>query len=316
MTSIVIPNYNGEKYLRRCFHSLLKQTDSDFEVLLVDNGSEDGSLTVAQEYEARLCLRIIRLDCNYGFSKAVNEGIARAESEYVILLNNDTCVERRFVEELRLAITREKDVFSAQAMMLRYDKRELLDGAGDCFCAMGWAFSIGKDRPAAYYRKKKEIFSACAGAAIYRKSLVEKLGGFDERFFAYLEDVDLGYRARLHGYRSLYVPSAKVLHIGSGFSGSRYNEFKVRLAARNSLFVVHKNMTAKQIAKMFPFLLAGVLIKTAYFYRKQLGFAYLKGVKDALFSVRKVSKVTDGIDEETLRKIEKELFRNMFLRLQ
>ena len=150
-------------------------------------------------------------------------------------------------------------------------------GAGDGYCILGWAYSRGKGQRAERYNKKVNIFSACAGAAIYRKSIMEQIGYFDENHFAYLEDVDIGYRAGIYGYRNVYEPAAKVIHAGSAASGSRYNEFKTKLASANSAYVVIKNLPFLLILLNAPFLLLGFLVKACFFARKKMGMLYIKG---------------------------------------
>jgi GT2 family glycosyltransferase len=117
-----------------------------------------------------------------------------------------------------------------------------LDDAGDYYCALGWAFARGKGESSELYDREETVFACCGAAAIYRRDVLEKIGLFDERHFAYLEDMDIGYRAQIHGYVNRYIPSAVVYHAGSGTSGSRHNAFKVRLSARNSVWLVRKNM--------------------------------------------------------------------------
>ena len=153
-----------------------------------------------------------------------------------------------------------------------------LDGAGDLYCALGWAFSRGKDQPADAYEKPDRIFSACAGAALYRREVFEKIGYFDENHFAYLEDMDIGYRANIYGYHNRYAPDAKVYHAGSAASGSRHNEFKVNLSSRNSIYLIFKNMPLLQMLINLPFLLLGYLIKGLFFTLKGMGGVYLKGL--------------------------------------
>ena len=274
-TTVVIPNYNGLKYIDNCLKSLYRGTKIP-DVILVDNGSRDGSRELVEEkYEK---VRIIGFEENTGFSSAVNAGIRAASTEYVLLLNNDTEVDEALVENLEKALSGEPKAFSAGARMLRMDAPELLDGAGDLYCALGWAFARGKDKASNTYEKPCRIFSACAGAALYRREVFEKIGYFDENHFAYLEDTDIGYRANIYGYYNIYVPDARVYHAGSAVSGSRHNEFKVRLSSRNSIYLVYKNMPLLQILLNSPFLLTGFFIKTLFFCRKGMGSAYLKGL--------------------------------------
>ncbi len=290
--SIVIPNYNGKDYIEKCMEKLCLQTESNFEVIVVDNCSEDESVELISQFSDRLNIRIIQLDNNYGFSKAVNDGIKASLAEYVILLNNDAFAGRHFVEELIMAMDEDDDIFSAQALMLQYADRSIVDTAGDYFTLPGFGFSDGKDKKAAAYSRSKDIFSACAGAAVYRRKIFDEIGYFDENFFAYLEDMDIGMRARLYGYRSILVPSAKVLHVGSGSSGSRHNAFKVSLSARNSFLLMYKNYAPWQKIVNAPFILAGVVIKTVFFARKGLAREYLKGVMSSFSKMKDVDRVT------------------------
>ncbi|MCR4806976.1 MAG: glycosyltransferase family 2 protein [Lachnospiraceae bacterium] len=286
--SVVIPNYNGEEYLRDCLEALSKQTMSDFDIIIVDNGSTDRSLDTARE----VCpdAVIIMLDRNYGFSRAVNEGIRASDAPYVILLNNDTKVLPDFVSELYNAIRSDEKIFSVSSKMIQMKAPDLMDSAGDMYCCLGWAFARGKDRKETLYNERTRIFSACAGAAIYRKKIFEEIGYFDEAHFAYLEDVDVGYRAMICGYRNIYEPAAVVHHLGSGMSGSRYNKFKISLSSRNNVYLAYKNMPLLQLVINLPFLIAGYLIKTVFFIRKGEGVTYVKGLIRGLSMCRRDRK--------------------------
>lgn len=279
-STIVIPNYNGIKYIENCLNSL---SDEPARVIVADNGSTDGSREVVRDRFPSV--RLLALDKNYGFCTAVNRGIRGSEKDkttYVILLNNDTVVEAGFVRALEKALDRDGKAFSAAARMVNLYHPERIDDAGDYYCALGWAFAAGKDKRAADYGKPREIFSACGGACIYRRSILDRIGLLDENHFAYLEDVDLGYRAKIYGYRNLYAPEAVVRHAGSGVSGSRHNAFKVKLSARNSVYLVSKNMPLLQILLNLPFLLAGFLIKSLFFLKKKLWKSWLQGTAQGL----------------------------------
>lgn len=278
LTSVVIPNYNGIRYLKNCLLSLQKCEGEDFEVIVVDNGSTDGSNLLPDSL--KLNVRLIKLNENTGFAHAVNVGIREAKGEYVILLNNDTEVESGFVRKLTEALKKNRKAFSASAMMVDMNNREVLDGAGDYYCALGWAFAYGKGKKTEECDKGRKIFSSCAGACIYDKAKLEITGLFDELHFAYLEDVDLGYRARIAGFDNIYEPAAVVYHAGSGFSGSRYNEFKIKLSSRNSVYLILKNMPLLQLIINLPFIVFGYLIKTLFFVLKGYGKVYLKGLLD------------------------------------
>lgn len=286
--TIIIPNYNGKALLENCIRTLERQTCQNFRLLVVDNGSTDGSASVRSE---TLDMEVIALNENTGFCGAVNLGIRRSDTPYVLLLNNDTETDERFVEEMLKGIKKSDRIFSCGAQMLDFRRRDVIDNAGDLYTLFGWAVARGKGRPAADFSKEKDVFSCCGGAVIYRRELLLRTGFLDERHFAYLEDVDLGYRARIMGYRNRYVPAAKVYHVGSATTGTRYNEKKVYFAARNSMFVIYKNMPLLQLFFNLPFLLAGVLIKWLFFVKKGFGREYLRGIGAGLAGCRSCTKV-------------------------
>ena len=276
--TVVIPNYNGIKYLHDCLKALYAQVPQtpEYEVLIVDNASGDGSLEQAESCFPDV--RTIRLTENTGFCHAVNVGIQASDSPYIILLNNDTKVKSKFIKSLYDAIVRDEKIFSASAKMLMWDRPDLIDDAGDRYNVLGWAYARGKGRASKDYNRPVRIFSSCGGAAIYRRSILEQIGLFDELHFAYLEDLDIGYRACIHGYRNVYVPRAEVLHFGSASTGSRYNLRKTELASANNVYVAWKNMPLLQLIWNFPFLLLGFTLKWLFFCRKGMGRTYLKGV--------------------------------------
>jgi len=283
-TTVIIPNYNGIDFLEPCLTALARQ-DYPFATIVVDNGSTDGSADYIRVHFPKVELLIS--ETNEGFSAAVNKGIRAARTPYVLLLNNDTEVEAGFVRNLEEALDRRSRYFGIQAKMLMKSNPELMDDAGDLYSALGWAFALGKGKPEKNYRSFYQVFAPCAGAAIYRKEMMERIGLFDEAHFAYLEDIDIAYRAKIEGYRNGFCPSARVLHVGSGFSGSRYNEFKVRLAARNSVYLIYKNMPPLQILLNLPFLLTGFAVKAAFFYKKGLGNIYVKALAEGIGLCRK-----------------------------
>lgn len=284
-TSVVIPNYNGIKYIDNCLESLYKSMDDEykFDIIVVDNGSTDGSLELIKDkYPGVILLELYE---NTGFAYAVNRGIELATTEYVLLLNNDIVVDDCMVTFLEQAIEEEKRAFSVNSMMLSMADENIIDGTGDYYCALGWAYARCKDKDIRKYRYglgKRELFSCCAGAAIYRKKVFDEIGLFDEEHFAYLEDVDIGYRARIAGYINVLEESAYCLHAGSGSSGSRYNEFKIKLASRNSTYLIRKNMPILQRIINIPFFIIGFGIKLLFFALKGYGRIYLKGLFEGI----------------------------------
>ncbi|MCL2718007.1 MAG: glycosyltransferase family 2 protein [Lachnospiraceae bacterium] len=281
--TIIIPNYNGLHYLDGCLKSIFSiknwEDNKITHVIIVDNGSTDGSVEYLKTYPE---IDIIRLKENTGFSHAVNTGIKKATTEYVILLNNDTAIVPGFVGKLIKVIEKDKLIFSAAAKMLVMGNPQIIDNAGDFYNVFGWAYARGKGKGALNYGNETAVFSACAGAAIYRRKIIEELGYFDEAHFAYFEDVDIGYAARLAGYKNRFCPTALVDHAGSASSGSRYNKWKTGLASSNSIYLIYKNMPGLQIILNLPFLLTGFLIKLVFFSFKGLGFTYLAGLVKGL----------------------------------
>lgn len=312
--SVVIPNFNGIAFLDSVLGSLEGQTERNFEVIFVDNGSTDGSCSfVAANYP---WVHLIELSENFGFCRAVNEGIRAAKAPYVLLLNNDTEVAENFVEEMLAAIKRHENAFSCAARMVQYHDRDRIDDAGNYYCALGWSFARGKGKDVHRYEKEEKIFAACGGAAIYRKKILDKIGLFDEEHFAYLEDTDIGYRARIQGYENWYAPRAIVYHVGSGTSGSRYNQFKTRYSSRNNVYLIYKNMPLLQILLNLPFLIAGFGIKLLFFAVKGMGREYIAGIKNGFTITHKGKKVPFELKNlPNYLKIQVELWVNMFRRL-
>lgn len=287
--TIIIPNYNGKHFMEPCLASLKEQTFRDFKILVVDNASSDGSVAYMKtEYPD---IEVIALDQNYGFSKAVNVGIEHSTTPYVILLNNDTTVDPHYVEEMVKAIEKSPRIFSVSSKMIQMYHPELIDSAGDLYTLIGWGVCRGTGRPVSNYNEADEIFTACAGAAIYRRSAFEKIGYFDENHFAYLEDIDVGYRAKIYGYKNMYCPTALVYHVGSGTSGSKYNSFKVKLSARNSVYLNYKNMPLPQLILNFLPLFLGYVVKYLFFLKKGWGKDYKDGVKEGLATMKAQKKV-------------------------
>lgn len=312
--TVIIPNYNGIAYIKDCLDSLKMQSYPDFEIIVVDNASTDGSSEVVEKDFPEV--KLIKLSQNFGFCRAVNEGIRVTKTKYLILLNNDTKADKDFVRELRNAIDAHDDTFSVAAKMLQMNEPDKIDAAGDLYCALGWAFALGKDKKSDRYNKESVIFSACGGASIYRKSMFEQIGYFDELHFTYLEDVDVGYRARIMGFSNRYTPKAVVYHAGSGTTGSRYNPFKVRMASRNSWYVIYKNMPLLQIILNLPFLLIGFGIKALFFILKGYGREYLSGMKRGyLMCVEGRKYPFDKRFIKNYCKIQLELWLNIFRRI-
>ncbi len=313
MITIVIPNYNGKHFLEDCLQSIEEFAPKDVKVLVIDNGSTDGSVSYLEDNKQ---IESVFLKENSGFCHAVNLGIQMAKTKYVILLNNDTKICAGYVQELVKRMESDERIFSVSPKMLMMHDPSRIDNAGDFYSALGWAKARGVGKAELDYDQGGEIFSACAGAAIYRREAFEQVGYFDESHFAYLEDVDLGYRARLCSYLNFYEPKARVEHVGSGSTGSRHNEFKVSLSARNNVFMIWKNMPLWQIFLNSIFLFLGFLIKYLFFVRKGLGKTYRnawkKGIEMCFHAENKPKKIRK-VPFRNYWNIQRLLWKNMFL---
>ena len=237
---IVIPNWNGKNLLRACLDSLKLQSFTEYSVIVIDNGSTDGSKELLQEKYPDV--HLISWPQNRGFSVAVNAGIKAGSAPLVFLLNNDTELHEDCLQEMVRAAEKipEADFFAAK--MLNYHKRHKLDGAGDAFLRGGVGYRIGTmEADGDLYSSSRYVFGVCAGAALYRREMLQEIGCFDEDFFAYLEDVDLNLRANSRGKKCWYVSEARVYHVGSATTGSKINDFTVSLSTRNNFNVLLKN---------------------------------------------------------------------------
>ncbi|MDI4650293.1 glycosyltransferase family 2 protein [Cohnella hashimotonis] len=278
--TVVIPNYNGKEFLGPCLDSLCNQSVSEYKLIVVDNGSQDNSVEFIKEKYPKV--HLIELEKNVGFSAAVNIGIKSARTQFVVLMNSDTVAETFWLETLYNCIAAQPQVFSCSSRMIQMRDPLLIDNAGDQFTIIGWAFQRGHGLSVSKYNQSSKIFSSCGGAAIYRTEVFEKIGYFDEGFFAYLEDVEIGYRARLNGYQNIYCSDAQIYHFGSATSGSKYNEFKVRLTGRNTVYMLCKLMPRLQIILNLPFIIIGILLMGWNMKRNSLNKAYYEGIKEGL----------------------------------
>jgi GT2 family glycosyltransferase len=248
--SVIIPNYNGIKFINECISSLLYQTHIPSEIIFVDNGSIDNSVNFVKSNYPNVY--VIELDKNYGFAKAVNEGIKKAKNELVFLLNNDTMVDKYCLEALAKASLNYPSYSFFATKLLFYQKRNVINAAGDGIYENGLGYNIGfQELDIGQYNLPKEVFGACAAAALYRKKLFDEIGLFDEDFFLVFEDVDINFRARLAGYKCLYIPDAVVYHFHLGSRGAD-TPISVYYMARNDMNVIVKNMPLSLLIKYLP----------------------------------------------------------------
>jgi hypothetical protein len=254
--SIVIPNYNGAACLEACLQSLMQQTRPPAEILVVDNASRDHSVEMVRRVAPHA--RILLQQRNSGFAAAVNRGAQEARGEWIAVLNNDTEADADWLAECSAAIGRHPDASFLACRILDYKQRDRIYSAGDCFLRSGIGYRRGQEQlDCEEYRREIPIFSACGCAALYRRAVLEEVQGYDEHFFAYLEDVELGLRLRAAGVRGYYVPAAKVYHLGGATSGGEFTPLCVHLRTRNAILLLLKSVPGSVLRRCWPMILAG-----------------------------------------------------------
>lgn len=293
--TVIIPNWNGKKFLRTCLGSLSKQTYRDFEIIVVDNGSTDKSVDFLKQNYPQV--KLISLPENMGFSYAVNRGMEQSKGKYIILLNNDTKVDAYWLEELHKALVENPEVGFCASKVLFMDKPKVINSAGDLYQKNGRARNIGLgETDAGQFEEPTTVFGTSGVAAMYRRELFEDVGLFDEDFFAFYEDVDLSFRAQLLGYCCLYVPTAVIYHVGGVTIGGDRSPRGAFFGQRNLINVLVKDMPGKLLIKYAPSIL-WYQVKTlgAFVFGIEYGFFSLKGKFVALGQLPRMLKKRCGI---------------------
>lgn len=284
---VIIPTLLKNMYIFNVLSSLknIKSKKDNINVTVINNTNKQ---ITNESRLINLIFKEILLGNNQGFSKAVNIGINATKEKLIFLINDDAMIYNTFeIRQIEDLFEKHEDIFSLSCKMISYDFPTLIDDAGDMYTILGWQFKRGNGLPKELYDKPCEIISSCGGAAIYNKKILDEIGYFDEDFFAYLEDVDLGLRALMRGYKNLYYPYISVLHVGSATTGGKYNDITIRLTARNSVYVIYKNLPLPLLIINFPFILLGYLIKFIFFAKKRKGKIYISGVLEGLKNLPK-----------------------------
>jgi hypothetical protein len=251
--SVVVVTYNGRDLVGACLQSLANQTHPPREILVVDNGSTDGTSDWIRF--AHPSVRVIQLVENWGFAGGANVGIQEATGEFIAFLNTDAIARPEWLEEMLDVMRTRPDVGMVASQMLRAHDPSQVDSSGICLDRAGMAWDRQGGTVSPPDDELAEVFGPCAGAALYRRTLFADVGRFDERFFMYLEDVDLAWRARFAGWRCVYAPSARVLHQHSATSGE-HSPFKRYHLTRNKLWLVAKNYPLPDLCLYLPVILA------------------------------------------------------------
>jgi GT2 family glycosyltransferase len=283
--SVVIPNYNGRRHLATLFDALKAQTFGDFEVIFADDASHDDSVSfVEQSYAHDLNLRIMVNRQNLGFVASVNAAADTARGRVLVLLNNDTEPEPSWLVELAKAICAHPDAAIIASKLLLFDKRDRLHTAGDTLGKDGLPRNRGVwEKDQGQHDAATEIFSGCGGAVAIRRQVWQALGGFDEDFWMYLEDVDFAFRAQLSGWRTLLAPKARVYHKLSSSGGDDLSSYYV---GRNTIWMIVKNMPMSLLLRYLPQILGAQINIAVDAFRNLRGTAARQRLRGQLSGLR------------------------------
>jgi hypothetical protein len=283
--SIIIANYNGKGLVIDCLKTLVEQSFKDFEILIIDNASTDGSLNEIEKFVKAVplnySLKLIPLDKNAGFAGSSLAGLKHANGEHIVLLNNDTEPDGRWLGELVEAMDSDPTVGICASKMIIHGT-DIIDSAGDMFSTALKGFGVGEKQKSFLYNERRYVFGACGGAALYRREMIEEIGFLDEDFFLIHEDIDLNFRAQLNGWKSLYVPTAIVYHRVRSSIG-QMSDMAVYYTLRNSEFVRMKNVPLAIFIRCLPEYIILTIVEFAYFAIKHKKLRlYFKAKSDAL----------------------------------
>lgn len=284
--SVIIPNWNGKKFLKDCLDSLAAQSFRDLEVVLVDNGSRDGSADYVRDQYP--WVKLVALPENLGFAAGNNRGLEECRGEYIVALNNDTKVEPGFLAAMVEAADSAPEVGMVAAKMLNFFETNRIDSVGMQVARNGLGYNIGfGEQDEGQYDKPAEVFGPCGGAALYRREMISQVGFFDPDFFAYYEDFDLAWRGRLAGWRCVTAPKAIVYHVHSATSGE-WSPFKVYYTHRNKWFSLLKNWPGSILWRYLPLLAVYDLGALVLALLKGNFAAACRARKDALSNLKRL----------------------------
>ena len=281
LVTVVIVNFNGGDMVCQCLAALARQSFQDFTTVVVDNNSTDGSVASIRAQHPQV--HVLALAANAGFAGGVNHALrTHASSPLVALLNPDAFPAADWLENLVAATSRHPEFAAFGSRMFSDTEQQTLDGVGDAYHVSGLPWRQGHGCPnSPRHDSAREIFAPCAAAALYRRSALDAVGLMDEDFFLYAEDVDLGFRLRLAGYRALYVPQASIQHVGSAFVG-RNSDFQVYHGHRNLVWVYVKNMPGLLLWLFLPLHMALNLVTLLWFCLRGKAGVILRAKRDAI----------------------------------
>lgn len=303
LLAIVIPNWNGRRFLQTCLAALAAQTYPHIETIVVDNASQDGSPAFLREHYPQV--RLIELPENRGFTGACNAGMQAARGDFIALLNNDTEVEAGWAAAVMDVFERYPDVGIVASKMLLFDKRDHFHNAGDGFTLDGRAFNRGVwQKDEGQFDREEYVFSACGGSSAYRRTMLDEIGLLDDDFFFSLEDIDLAWRAQLAGWHALYTPRAIVYHhlsaTGGGVTASFYD-------GRNLIYVLGKNVPG-ELWRKYGFAIVRQQLRLAgqalRHWRGAAARARLRGILTGLLHLPRILRRRGNIQQQRRVSIE------------
>ncbi|MBI4036712.1 glycosyltransferase family 2 protein [Candidatus Daviesbacteria bacterium] len=270
LASVIIPNWNGKDFIGDCLLSLRKQVIKAYEVIVVDNGSKDGSVNLIEESFPEVTL--VKLPNNFGFARAINEGVKKSKAEFVVFLNSDTVVEENWLENLIIFGQKYRDCISVNSKLLNFFNRNLIDGVGITINEVGQARSIGwKEEDRGQYDKAMYIFGATGGASLFRRKDFLKVGMFDENYFMYSEEVDFAFRAQFLNYKSIYCPKALVYHRHKASAKKKPHHIEY-WQFRNMTITIIKDFPTAVLLRKFRWLKILLVHLNTIFYQLKNGF--------------------------------------------
>ncbi len=314
--TVIIVNWNGERFLGRCLSALYSQTVMPHEVILVDNASSDNSLEIIEKFPQ---VRLLKQSDNLGFARGNNLAIKNSslDAEWIALLNPDAFVAPDWLAALLLAAHDHPDFDIFASKLLCAGNPQFLDGMGDSYSISGRVRRIGHNELSSNFSEEEtEVFSACAAAAMYRRGALVNSGGFDEDFFCYTEDVDLGFRMRLFGSRCLYIPQSVAYHVGSGTTDGQHGNFATYHGHRNLVWVFVKNMPGILFWLFLPMHIIMNIYAILLLCLRGQGLVAVRAKLDALLGLPKmwkkrnqVQKIRTASIAEVWLMLEKNIFK-------
>jgi GT2 family glycosyltransferase len=302
--AVVIVNWNSWALLARCLEALSAQTYRDFGITIIDNASSDEMpLQLLAAYPQA---KLVRNIANFGFAAANNLAVSKytGNSEWIALINPDAFAEPHWLEELLAGAKSNPGFDMFGSKLLNATDPLILDGVGDAYHLSGRVWREGKGLPvSAVGENECEVFSPCAASALYRRSALLEVGGFDEDFFCYVEDVDLGFRLRLAGHRCLYVPKSVVHHVGSGTTGGQNSDFSVYHGHRNLVWTFVKDMPGLLFWLLLPLHLVLNLASIIWFAFRGQGRVVWRAKRDALLGLPKMWRKRQQIQKSRIASI-------------